>query len=436
MPQGGWAGNRGSHPSLVYKDAIPVVPVLSVVFRARIAILAVLLVGFAGVLFLAFYRQPTPVGALFLSAVSLVIATLSGFFHLRHALLAAVVALAPLPGMFAAGLFAVPAGLTFSGLLAVYGFSYAAGSLLGADILRGVLEGRDRVEAAQDGLARAAMPLAIAVAVGAALIGGWLFRSADMPALAAAVELIAASVSVLLFVPFAASVLPYGEMLIAEANRTRERRESVVRWLTAVVEPRWAMSLTGIAVVFATLAGFGAEGLLTRTALLAQPALWGASVLLLFLVTFAVTRDWREALGITVALSLLALTAIWLWGEAVGRVTGTTFIGLSVVVDVALFWSVAMAVRARRYRLEGDAVGVARLRSIEDCGMALMFGAGGTMASVLPWLLLHGSIGTLALLFVPAGAAALAGGPAIATALETMIRRRVSVEELYGRGRS
>ena len=75
-----------------------------------------------------------------------------------------------------------------------------------------------------------------------------------------------------------------------------------------------------------------------------------------------------------------------------------------------------------------------RLRALEECAVPALYGCAGATAAILPWIVLHGSIATLALLFALAAVGALLGLPALATALDVLVRRRLSAEELYGRG--
>ena len=117
-------------------------------FRIRIAVLALLVLASVAAFWLAFRSQEVPVGALFLTALSLVIAAAISFIHLRHAGLAIVQALAPLPGLAAAGPFAVDSGLTLSGFLAIYGFALVAGSCLSGDMVCRVLQGSDQIAGA------------------------------------------------------------------------------------------------------------------------------------------------------------------------------------------------------------------------------------------------------------------------------------------------
>jgi hypothetical protein len=410
------------------------VVILTFLFRFRIAVLVLLALATAGAAFLAFHGHPVPVGALFLSAGSLAIGAILAFIHVRHAGMAVLTALAPLPGLLAAGPFAVQSGLSYSGLLAIYGFAYLMSSSLGGDITRRILDAAEPAAAGREALAAVLLPAVLCLVAGAALIVGWLFHDGRMLGLGAAAELAAAGFSVLAVIPFAAAVLPFGELFFVGANRVRERRESVLRVAANVIEPRWAMSLSGIALVLATLGWFGAAPHLAHSALFAQPALWGASALLLFLIAFAAGRDWRDALAATLALATLALLCLFLWSRATGRLTVSSFVEIAAVTAAALFLMLQLVARSRAYRLTGDSPAVARLRAVEDLGLAPWFGIVGAGAATLPWIVLHGSIGMLSPMLLAAAAAALLVMPALATAFEAIVRRRRSVDELYGRG--
>ncbi len=400
----------------------------------RLTVLGLLALAAAAALFAAFWGHAVPVGAVFLGAVSLLIGGSVAFVSLRHPGLAAVAVLSPLPGLLAAGPFALAGGATYSNLLAAYVLGYLVAMCGAGDIVRRVLETTDAETAARDTLAEGAVPLAGVLLAVAALIVGWLFRGAPRFAAETVAEIVAVAVSALVYVPFVATLLPFSESFFAAANRARERREGAVRLGAMVAMPRWGMSLSGAALVLATLSGFAARPVLAHSALLAQPALWAASALLLFLAAFAVARDWRDALAATLALAVLALASLMLWGRVTRHLTGASFLDIATAQAAALFVMLSLLRRMRAYRNAGDLAAVARLRALEALGLSPWFGAVGGAAVILPWIVLHGSIAALAAMAILAGAAALIAMPALATALETLIPRRRSVDELYGRG--
>ncbi|HEY0106228.1 MAG TPA: hypothetical protein VGB91_09105 [Rhizomicrobium sp.] len=405
--------------------------ILTFLFRWRAVAVGMLVVGTAAAAFLAFRGQPVPVGALFLSALSIGVGVVLSFLHLRHVLLALLVVVSPLPGMIAAAPAADAATLPL--LLAVYGFGYAAAAFVGGEIVSGVLSGACVADAARAALVQLAAPITVAALSGAALLGAWLFRVAPGFAFGAAGQVLAAALSVLVVVPFGASVMAFGETFFTAGNRAREGRDRLLRVATRIVEPRWGMSLSGVALVFAVLGWFGAAPLLAHSALLAHPAFWPASALGTFLVAYALARDWREAAAATAALAALTLLSLWLWGRTVGHLTPSAFAGIVVTAATAATAMLALAGRSRAYRRDGDDGPVARLRALEQFGAAAWFAAAGAGAVILPWMLVHGSLATLAVLFVAALAAAVVAAPAIATALEAILPHRRSVDELYGR---
>jgi hypothetical protein len=131
---------------------------------------------------------------------------------------------------------------------------------------------------------------------------------------------------------------------------------------------------------------------------------------------------------------MLALLCLFLWGRATGRLTISSFMEMAAMVVAALFLILLIIARSRAYRLTGDGPAVARLRALEDLGLAPWFGVAGAGAATLPWVVLHGSIAMLSAMLPLAAAAALLAMPALATVLESVVRRRRSVDELYGRG--
>jgi hypothetical protein len=394
--------------------------VLGFLFRYRVAVVAALGVFTVGAAVWAFHGASVPVGALFLSTISLVVAAGIAFIHLRHVGLAVTAVLAPLPGMMGAA-----SGFS-TATLAVYGAATVAAALVAGDVTRLILTNRERADAAATALTRMAPAVLAAGIVNAVLLAAWLGT-------AAAVPLMAALVSVLLVVPFVAALLPFGESFFVAANRARDAREPLLRIASHVAEPRWGLSLGGITLVLAVLGWFGAAPLLAHRAALAQPWLWSGSALGLLAVAFAVARDWRDAVAIALGTAALTLLDLWLWGRATGHLTLTAFGEIALTVSAAYLLMLVVSDRRRRHRRQGDESSMARARALEELGAAPWYGAAGAAAAIVPWIVVHGSNATLAAMFVLAAGAAMVAAPALATALETLVPRRRSVEELYGR---
>jgi len=405
--------------------------ILTFLFRLRWAIAVLLILGSAAGGYAGFRHAVPAPNVLLLAGASALLTAWVGFVHFRHVGLAIITALAPLLGMIAASL--AGHGLGAADLLAIYGLGYIAAGLAGGETVRRVLS--DGVEgAAKFSLARLLAPCAVTGIAGEAVLALWLFRAAPSLSLHAAAMLVASIAYGLVGTTFGASLLPFGESFHTAANRLRESRERLLRPLTAIVEGRWALSVAGIALVLAVLGWFGAAPFLTHGALVSKPAIWGASALVAFLLAFAVARDWREALAATLALATFTLLALWLWGATAGRFSQAALIEYAAVSAAAYLPMLVIMGGSRRFQASGDVHAVARLRILEEIGAVPYFAVAAAVLAVLLWMILHGSVGVLAVMFLLGGGAAIVVQPAIATALEWFIPRRRSVNQLYGRG--
>jgi hypothetical protein len=153
---------------------------------------------------------------------------------------------------------------------------------------------------------------------------------------------------------------------------------------------------------------------------------------LVFLSATEACGGWREGLSATVVAALVCLMA--LWGIAVaGKTEPVPLVDILELVSLTLFLVFCGARRARVYRLLGDDPAIARLRAIEELGVPQTFAVLGGIAALIPNAFAHpvAAAYVAALVFAGAGGAALA--PAIVTACETLLPRRRSVEELYGK---
>ena len=389
--------------------------ILTLLFRMRWAVLVLLVLGSAAGGYGWFHdATPRPI-LLLLSAAALVLVGFVSFIHLRHVGLAAVTAAAPLLGIVAAGLWS--RGLGIAEILAIYGAGSIAAGLAGGEIVRRILqEGVDG--AARLALARLFVPCVLATLAGAALLAAWLFRATPMLAVHTAGVLVASVAYGALGTTFGASVLPFGEGFHTAANLVRESRERMLRITTAIAETRWALSVTGIALVLGVLGWFGAGPFLAHTSLIYKPAIWGAAALGVFLVTFAAGRDWREGVAATLALAAFNLVVLWLWGAATEHHLRVTTIQIVIASSAAFLPMLAIIRGGWRFRVSGDEPSVARLRALENLGAAPYFAVAAAVAAMLPWILLHRSIAALEVSFLFGGGAAVILQPAVATALD------------------
>jgi hypothetical protein len=405
--------------------------ILTVLFRWRWTIAVLLVLGSIAGGYAGFRHAVPPLGMLPLAGLSVLLTACVSLVHLRHAGLAALSALAPALGMMAASAVAHP--LSTPGLLAVYGVGCIAASLTGGETVRRLLlDGTE--SAAKTALARNLLPCVLGTILGAAVAVAWLFRVSPGLALGAGSVLLASTAYGILAVAFGASLLPFGESFFTAANRVRERREALLRVTTRIVEPRWALSVSGIVLVFAVLGWFGVEPVFAHGAQIARPAYWGAAALGAFLLAFAVGRDWREGLAATLVLSVFMLLVLWLRGVVVGPLSEAMLVEITVPASAAYLPMLVLIGGWRRYHVSGDVSVVARARAQEDLGAAPYFAALSAAAATLPWATQHGSTGVLAVTFLLGGGAAAVAQPALATALEWLLPRRRSLNQLYGRG--
>src|SRR5262249_5320193 len=85
--------------------------------------------------------------------------------------------------------------------------------------------------------------------------------SAQNRVVIAAIVVSAAALGAALAAGWCAQYLNYSEQFIARANRAREWGERQAELLLWVTQTRWSLSVTGMAMVLAAIAFFGANGL-------------------------------------------------------------------------------------------------------------------------------------------------------------------------------
>lgn len=385
-------------------------------FRARIAILgiAAALAASAEV----FFPHTLPMRSTIAIGIALVAAFAISLIHLRHAGLAVLVAVAPIPGF----LIAAAAGIPLSPVLS-YLPGYACAVFLADEIAQRVAAGIERP--AQDALRGLGLTGCVAIVAAAIPMAAILPFSKSSDTVAALLTTIGAGFSALLLVPLAASLLPFGENFITRANRLREWRERMLEHL-AITQPRWSMSVAGIAIVFAVLGFFGAESLRIAINAQLQIAVGAAAALPVFAAAFIATRDWRRALSVPLALIIPA--SIALWGLA----------RIHVPLDLqSLLWSARMlglasvpiifiAAEASRY-LSDDAASLALQRKGAAVIFIFFLAALGAIAQ---WDNAAMIVVQIVVLFF-GGAAALLFQPAFAAALEALLPSKAALEARY-----
>jgi hypothetical protein len=350
--------------------------------------------------------------------------------HLRHSLMAVAVAAVPLAGVIWSGVLTHLMGATRVVPVGAYALGVVLAVHLSDRFVAGVLGDRPAAEAASRAQGDILRPALAALVVAAVLVLLTLFAEGvtlRMAALEAVFGWVLAALPVALALPAVFARLTFNEAFIARANRARERRVTRAYRLSMVSVPRWGMSVSGVALVMAMLSWFGASPLPlpAETGGLAIPL--GIAAVVAFAVAYMVVDNWRDAL----ALSLATLTAglLDLWAGVL--LDGTGARAAVAVVDGLLLALVSMFVvasRVRQLRENGDDEAIARLRAIENLAGPCVFAALAAAAALLVW-----SIFPVAVAAGVGAVAALLFAPALATAINTLLPKRRSVEELYTR---
>jgi len=335
----------------------------------------------------------------------------------RHLALAILMAMAPLPGLAWAAPLAGDASYGAVPFLA-YGFGFAVAAFAADDIVLRVLED-----------APSRLPLR---AVAAALAAAWFWRSRlSAIAIQAVADTLLATLSVLIVVPLGAYFLPFDESFIARANRAREWRERTLEALAAVATPRWGLSFGGIALIVLALAWFGAQPAFASISVYGIPVLSVAATVAaaaVFLFALAAGAGWRGSLAASVVCVSAGLMA--LWGCAVTRsVPPWALAAVIELVVLAAFAIFCAAARAGGER-EDDSAGP---RAVEETGAPQFFAMLGAAAALAPSLIHQKNYAVYEIALLLAGIGALILAPALAAAIDALLPRRRSVEELYGR---
>jgi len=354
-----------------------------------------------------------------LIAAGIVMAAACCAVQTRHWGLSIMTALAPVPGL----LWAAPlsAGSDYG---AVPFLAYAVAFTVGA------LCAHSTVERALDrGHGQYPWRAALAAILSTAVLGAlWFVGTDGWDAAAQAVADTALSVtSVLVLLPFGASLLSFDESFVARLNRVRERRQRRLERLALVGAPRWGLSFTGIALVFLALGWFGAEPAM-RTGVFAL-ALRAVSVGLTVAAAAAFVKGWREGVAITLAVSVACLVTLWL--------TASVSYGRALHADVLLVAALCLVLslyggrRALHFRLRGELPAVAREGAIEKASAGQVFAAAGATLSMAPAAVIWPELLPVVAGTVAAGVGAVVWAPAGAAVLELLVPRHRSVEELY-----
>jgi len=348
-------------------------------------------------------------------ATAFVISTAISFIQLRHAGLAAAAAVAPIPGLLIAHVLGAAGPLAMA---LCYLPGLACAMFLAGDITAQIISGVERDAACKDAFAKLGGSAAASIAVAATGLA-ILSISGGVVALAA---MIGAGLSAILIVPLAATFFPFGEDFVTRANRLREWRERMLDPMTAIAEPRWAMSAAGIAVIFAVLGYFGARPVLDAK----EYAVFAALLFAAGIVGFGLTWEWRRALALPIILVVLILVGLWGFARVHAANALLPFVQTLGICAVPLL---LMAAEAARH-LSEDTGAASSFALLRKGPAAILFFTAAIIISIVQFS--HAAItAVIAIVLIFGCAATLLWLPAIAGALESLFPRKSTLDARY-----
>ncbi len=355
------------------------------------------------------------------------------YVYLRHAGLVTVALVAPVAAACAAAWLAYDrfGGETeFAVLACIFGivFFCVIADRVSRGICAGMTPGRAVIRASLDSF----------FAVGPAPVGvmalalAFAKSSAVRPTGIATFEALLAVFAAAGAAIWGAVLFPYTEQFIERANRAREWRSRQGARLAFLGETRWALSIAGIAAIFAALAIFGAKAVQFHPAFggLADAAI---AIGFIFAAFLASARDWRMAVAMTATLLLMFALERWALSYRTAFLSECDTLWTAVLFLPAIAAMCLIAARWHGCIRDGDGVGAALERSLEEETPGVVFA--GALVAVF-WLVQALSAWrftpTLAGAFI-SFAAALLIFPALAMTIYTILPRYVSIEEALNR---
>ncbi len=352
-----------------------------------------------------------PAGAILAGTVS--------FLQTRHLILAAVTAMAPIPGLLWAAPINSGPGFGLVPLLA-YGFGVAVAALATEAFIACAL-GRADV--------RRPWSAAMAALLFCAVMASLWFRgtpSADA-ALQALADCGLAVLSVFALLPLAHDLVYFDEAFVAQANRAHEWRQRLWERIANITIPRWALSFTGIVIVMLALGWFGSDPVQRSGVLLKA-----GTVLAAVIGTGLWARGWREGLAVGLVLSMVSLVS--LWATAIEAHATHAAVGVLQVLMLGAFLALFGLRRAASFMRGGDPPVMGQRRALEAAGGQALAGA-AALAALLPMTAIWPGSTSLVIGAMTAAGAGIVLVPAASVALEVLLPRHQSVEELYGQRR-
>jgi hypothetical protein len=223
--------------------------------------------------------------------------------------------------------------------------------------------------------------------------------------------------------------LPFSEQFIARANAARERRERMLETYFPEIPSRWALSVTGIAIVLGTVAVFGIRD--AHIQWTGPAALSLSADAALMLAGFAVlARDWRMTVALTLANLFVGVLLCWMDARLYPYPKALTLPAMLILSAVPLGM---IAARARVYLREGADVAAALATAVRDEGtIAIALGiAVGVPAIAAAFLFV--ALPPALVFAITSAFSALLLFPALTIAIHTVLPRYRTVDEVFGK---
>lgn len=347
------------------------------------------------------------------SGIGLTILCAFSWVHFRHLGLAAIAALAPLPG-YAAVAFA--SGIPMNRGSLCYLCAFVAAGALASGMEARICDGAAPGDAAIATIRSRSFPVGMALLLCALapLFAGFTFESVLSGAL-----VLASGLSAFLL-PLVVQFFGFGEDFISGANRLRESRERWLDNLTFTVQPRWGWGVSGIALIFAVLGFFGGAGSTP------SPLVLAIATAATMVVAYAVIRDVRRTIAFSLAFSVLMLVTLWASARLARAGIFLSLPEMLLASTLGLMPVLLAAAQISRFARSGDAVNVAILRMFEKSAVAILFICAGVATVELAGLT---AVGVFAgILVLCGGVTALVVMPALITGLYDQFPPRVSLD--------
>lgn len=343
------------------------------------------------------------------AAVALLLLAVFAYTQFRHIGLALVAVLAPLLGYAVAITLHIP-----QQPLAYLGGFFAA-LVFSSEVALRICDGTSAADATKQTPKMLFVilfwPIALMVCAAAMLP----LAARDFVSLTLSLSVVLCGASALIVLPLTLRILPYSEEFIARSNRLRENRERWLDRLTFAIQPRWGLSVSGIALIFAILGFFGGENSSASRHFMSPAAL---AILGVLFAAFAyvATRNMRQAIAFF--LSAAVMVCLMFWVDAHMAVSAAPL-----TLALASAPALLLAGHSSAFMRAGDTIAVAMLRSSEQFAVPISFYC---FAAALT---LCSSGAMAAAILIPCGGvAALIFFPALATAIYGLFPLRVSLD--------